>query len=269
MQAASVTLFWMQNSVVDKSSLSSSTSLVCPNDRDIMGRHIQESHVPTVLIFSDVCEGKHKPSDLERLVPVEHLYSPAARILQCHAVTKAKLKKCLGAISQSENISVPQSFWDEIYLQSGGDLRHAIMALQFQKGGNQNKNQSGETRKSKRNDRDAKLSTFHALGKLLYAKRKRPPSSLDNYSESKPRKEQRPPLEFNPELVMEQSDIGLGGALTFLGFHSPEFFTNTSELSEAFGHFSDAAMFLDRSMDVSSRGRYACLCRRLPCFNRR
>ena len=61
-------------------------------------------------------------------------------------------------------------------------------------------------------------------------------------------RKERPPLEFNPDIVMEQSGMDLGGALTFLGYHSPDFFTDVSEVSKAFDHFSDAALLLGQSV---------------------
>jgi cell cycle checkpoint protein len=203
-----------------------------------MGRHIQISNVPTVLIFSDVREGKHQPRDLERLVDPQYLYSEAATIMQCHPVTKARMKKTLEAICKKESVEVPANFCEEVHLQSGGDLRHAIMSLQFRG--------SQKTTGKNNYERDAKLSMFHTLGKLLYAKRQK----VDEASRDTTA---RAPLDFDPERVMEQSGMELGGAITFLGYHSPDFFTDVSELSEAFDHYSDAAMLLDRSNEVGQR----------------
>lgn len=214
-----------------------------------MSRHIQRSNVPTVLIFSDVREGKHQPRDLERLVDPQYLHSQLSKILQCNPVTKARMKRSLEAISKKEGIQVPAYFWEEVHMQSGGDLRHAIMSLQFR--GNDN----DVTRKNseKHYERDSKLSMFHTLGKVLYAKRKR----VSEEAESSGAFNERPPLDFNPDTVMEQSGMELGGALTFLGYHSPDFFTDVCELSKAFDHYSDAALLLDRS--VSSKGVEHCV----------
>jgi cell cycle checkpoint protein len=206
--------------------------------REIMTRHLQLSNTPTVLIFSDVREGKHQPRDLERLIDPQFLYSNLVKILQCNPVTKARMKKSLEQISKKEGIQVPPQFWEEVHLQSGGDLRHAIMSLQFR--GNNNdaaKNKKGNF------ERDAGLSMFHALGKALYAKRQQHmPAQVSESSND------RPPLDFNPDIVMEQSGMELGGALTFLEYHSPDFFSDVSELSSAFDDYSDAALLLDRSM---------------------
>jgi cell cycle checkpoint protein len=150
------------------------------------------------------------------------------------------MKKSLEQISKKEGIQVPPQFWEEVHLQSGGDLRHAIMSLQFR--GNNN-----DAAKNKKGDfeRDTGLSMFHALGKALYAKRQQHmPAQVSESSND------RPPLDFNPDIVMEQSGMELGGALTFLEYHSPDFFSDVSELSSAFDDYSDAALLLDRSVSV-------------------
>jgi len=205
-----------------------------------MSRHIQRSNVPTVLIFSDVREGKHQPRDLERLVDPQYLYSDVVKILQCNPVTKARMKKSLHDISKKEGIQVPAHFWEEVHMQSGGDLRHAIMSLQFRGKGSDRARSNGE----KHYERDSKLSMFHTLGKVLYAKRKKVSEDTLSFGANN----ERPPLDFNPDTVMEQSGMELGGALTFLGYHSPDFFTDVSEISKAFDHYSDAALLLGQSV---------------------
>ena len=107
---------------------------------NIMERHIQRTQTPTFFIFSDVHEGKHKPDDLERLIPSKLLYSPLVQILPIQPVTKAKMKKCLQTIAKAEGLSgsgskscstLTPEFFEETHLSSGGDLRHAIFAMQF------------------------------------------------------------------------------------------------------------------------------------------
>ena len=105
------------------------------NGRNIMERHIRRTNVPTVFVFSDVYEGKHKPEDLERLIPSSMLYSLLVQTLQIQAVTKAKMKKSLEAIAKEEGLGrLPTELMEELHLSSGGDLRHAILALQFRFG---------------------------------------------------------------------------------------------------------------------------------------
>ena len=233
--------------------------------RTIMAHHIHKSQTPTVLIFSDVSEGKHRPSDLERLIDPSILYSPLARIFQIHGVAKPKMKKCLQAIVKQERLrGTSDLLYEELHATSKGDMRHAIMALQFQyasagAGSGSERAKSGNSEYSDR-ERDTKLSMFRALGKLLYAKRQKLGTNDEEYI----RKisswnsilpghlyDSRPPLEFVPEKVMNTGDIDHKNAVSFLQYHCPEFFTDEMELSTAFNHFSDAALFLDREYSVS------------------
>lgn len=202
--------------------------------RKVMSNHLKRSQVPTVLIFSDVSEGKHRPDDLERLIDPNDLYSESiSTILQIHPVTKPKMKKMLERIASLQGCQVPSVFWEQVHDQSRGDLRHAILTLQLESSGRT----SLVTNQLRHNDRDVKLSTFHALGKLLYAKRTMQHGKLV--------------LAYDPELTMERSDMGLGGSLGFLEYHSVEFFQDITELSNAMDYYSDAATLLDFPMDVS------------------
>ena len=230
--------------------------------RSIMSQHVYRSKTPTVVIFSDVCEGKHRPSDLERLIDPSVLYSPSARICQIHGVAKPKMKKCLQTIVKAERLKVSDTLFEELHSSSKGDMRHAIMALQFQfaSAGGIGKAIGGARGQSSDRDRDTKLSTFHALGKLLYAKRKKLGSEGDSTVTARATwnsilpshlYDSRPSLEFVPEDVMNKSDIERSGAVSFLSYHSPEFFTDEMELSTAFDHFSDAALFLDRTYSAN------------------
>jgi cell cycle checkpoint protein len=202
--------------------------------RKLISNHLKRSQVPTVLIFSDVSEGKHRPDDLERLIDPNDLYSESmSTILQIHPVTKPKMKKMLERIASLQGCQVPSVFWEQVHDQSRGDLRHAILTLQLESSGRK----SLVTNQLRHNDRDVKLSTFHALGKLLYAKRIMQHGKLA--------------LAYDPELTMERSDMGLSGSLGFLEYHSVEFFQDITELSNAMDYYSDAATLLDFPMDVS------------------
>ena len=74
------------------------------------------------------------------------------------------------------------------------------------------------------------MSTFHALGKLLYAKRKE--------------QDGRSVLDFDPEAILERSDLGTASSLRFLEHHCVDFFT------DCLLYTSDAATILDHP-DVS------------------
>jgi cell cycle checkpoint protein len=201
--------------------------------RQIMTQHLRRSQVPTVLIFSDVSEGKHRPADLEKIIDSRDLYrQDISTILQIHPVTKPRLKKILEAIVKDQECSVPATFWDQVHEQSKGDVRHAILTLQLEASGRSILSSNG----LKSNDRDSKLSTFHALGKLMYAKRK-----LENG---------RLLMNFDPEQVMERSDMGYGGSLGFLEYHSVDFFTDIEELSDCMDYYSDATWLLDQPSEA-------------------
>ncbi len=260
-----------------------------------MSRYIQKTQTPTVFIFSDVFEGKHKPEDLERYFDSSILHNPSlCTIIKINPVTRAKMKSCLKDILKQEGIKHNTSartrnddLMEILHMQSGGDLRHSIMNLQFQLNcriGTSSTN-AGARRKKKDKDiggnfsadsmnihhhRDTKLSTFHALGKLLYAKRqengtkagvgsvnsdggvKKNNTIYDcgnyvSYHDCAWNKDRRAPLQFDPERVLEQGDIGINGALSFVHYHSVDFFSDISELSIAFDRFSDGAHLMKDS----------------------
>lgn len=204
--------------------------------RNIMSQHLRMSQVPTVLVFSDVAEGTFKPADLERLIEPDDLYAPSSLICQIHPVTKPKMKKVLESIAQQQRFLLPASVSEELHMQSRGDLRNAIMTLQVQFTGC--KRAAISAGAVKPYDRDQKLSTFHALGKLLYGKH----TTNEGGQEC---------LAFDPEAILAQSDLGVGGSLRFLEYHSLDFFTDIDDIAVAYALFSDAALLLDNRESVS------------------
>ncbi len=209
--------------------------------RNIMERHIQRTIVPTIFVYSDVYEGKHKPEELERLIPSTILYSNLVQILTIQPATKAKMKKCLQSIAKGEGIGTMSSdFLEEMHLSSGGDMRHAVLAMQFRFSSKNTRQHSGK----ESSKRDTKLSMFHALGKLIHAKRK--PLCQDTMEETKKWDDGRGPLEFDPEDILSRSGMAVGSAVSFLSYHCPDYFTDITEMSRAFDRFSEADMFVNR-----------------------
>ena len=233
-------------------------------NRLIMGQHVKNSKIPTILIFSNVSEGKASPSDLEKIIEPSILYDTTkVKIMQINSATKSQVKKCLQQIACKEKLPIPTGLIDSIYNSCGGDLRNAIMTLQFQiLGLSKKSNFRLRTEKNTRlpskyekagngcYDRDIKLFPFHALGKLLYAKRRvvSQPQNLTNHATCLT---DRPPLTFVPEHVVNTSGLSHESTLTFLSYHCPDFYTNIAELSDGFDLFSDAAVLLHRKFDVS------------------
>jgi len=249
--------------------------------REIMTRHVQQSQVKTIWIYSDGSEGHHKPQDLERLIEPSVLYQHS-KIMQINPVTKAQLKKCLERIAKAEGrFSVHKDFCEQMYLQCGGDVRNAILSLQFDQACHtrndtpslESNNRRGiGSSKNKRNSktavvpllastgsehpRDTQWTAFHALGKLLYAKREPREETLASSTTNNSGVVERPPLTFDPEGVLEHCDLDVGHAMTYLGYHCVDFFTDIEELSTAFDLFSDAAFLLEQTTNYSYGNRY-------------
>jgi cell cycle checkpoint protein len=199
--------------------------------RDILTAHVHRTAVPTILICSNAVEGKVPSNDIERLVDATTLYSPACRIVRINSPTAAKFGNAIKDVASKEHLKVSSKYIEELHFRCGGDLRFAITTMQFEgKGSTASKKSSLSTL------RDTNIMPFHALGKLLYAKRQKVPAKDDK---------QRPPLEFDPEAVVEKSQMEVSGVLHFLEYHCVEFFTDVDDLAVALDHFSDAATLLD------------------------
>jgi cell cycle checkpoint protein len=208
--------------------------------RTIMRDHLQRSQVPTILIFSDVSEGKHNPEDLERFIDPQDLYDNArTSILLIHTVTKPKMKKLLTTIAKHQRLSLSSTYMEELHSHCHGDLRNAIMTLQLHASGSIIFPSTASLSQGNTNNRDEKLSTFHGLGKLLYGKK-----TMQDGGVLK--------LAFDPDSILERSDMGLEGSLKFLEFHSLDFFTSIFDISKAYEYFSDSIELLDRSAASSS-----------------
>lgn len=187
--------------------------------RQAFQRHVEMSPRKTIWVYSATQGGQHRPKELEALLDPQVLYhSGLVTIMQINAVTNAKMKKIITGICKSQKLRVPSDL--SIY---NGDLRHALLSTQFSA--------------TSSSQRDTRLSPFHALGKLLYAKRE---ESSDAAAPG------RPPLQFDPEQVVEQSGMPLQASIYFLQSHAPDFFADVSEISRAFERYSDATLFMDQ-----------------------
>jgi len=253
--------------------------------RETLTTYIQKTTTPTVLIYSNVYEGSYRPQDIECIIEPSILYTWMVQIMQIQPVTKSKMKACLRNILKMEEaqnnkktrgkrrkLQFSNDFYDEFHALSGGDLRHAIMSLQFQVGCSTKHNEivqpwkqnfepeeEAERHGQKKQSffqRDTKLSAFHALGKLLYAKRHTCGSIHSSCTRNNNTTRQRPPLQFIPEEIVEQTDMELNAILCFLEYNCPDFFSDISELSTAMNYFSDAALFSDMKYDQHHDSNY-------------
>jgi cell cycle checkpoint protein len=229
----------------------------------IITTHItRRNTVPTIFIYSDTAEGKIQYDELERYVHPNILYDQSfCHILAINPPTKIKFRRVIGDIITSEctiqymsKVRYHSAYVDELYERCNGDLRYAIATLQFEMigdgvVGNTNGFHYGQLSKlSSRSKypppiqcRDLKLSPFHALGKLLYAKRQVQPANakLNGTTTSSS------PLDFDPDVVIRQSEMELGNILQFLLYHSVHFFTDMDNLEMGMSYFSDSAVLCD------------------------
>lgn len=213
----------------------------------------QQPHhrTPTVWIYSRVAEGKHQKEDLERLVEPRVLYDPQyCQILSIHPPTKSRFTKIVDRIAAQRGVRNVHS--SALYETCGGDLRFAITALQLE-GSAVGRGRSNNSLTNPL--RDERLNPFHALGKLLYAKRMPPPFT----SGAAPLtaapvgigsrwRDERPPLDFDPDTVLDRSEMELPQALQFLEYHAIDFMTDLVDVSQVLSCYSDAACLCDRLM---------------------
>ena len=196
------------------------------------------------------------------------------------APTRVKFRHALQRIVVREAVvgtlpSDDDDYYDteEFYERCRGDLRYAITTLQCELIGNDNnnvttnhhrRNNTGGNRRHRQSRpthpvvanttitttttttasrMDSKLAPFHALGKLLYAKRRpRPNHPITTTTQHS---SLLPPLEFCPDAVMQQTDMELPDILYFLSYHSVDFFSDINDLSSALTYFSDTNLLYD------------------------
>ena len=191
--------------------------------RTMLGTHVMQCPRKTIWIYSDTTGGSHRPKELEALLDPKVLYySGQVQIVQVHPVTTAKMKKILQQVCNKNRLTLPDV---TIY---NGDLRHALLSLQF------------SSVATGQQGRDSRLSPFHALGKLLYAKRVESISSCEETTQP------RPPLQYNPEQIIEHSGMPLFSSLYFLQAHAPDFSTNVNQLTQVMDAYSDACLFVNK-----------------------
>eukprot|EP00624_Nannochloropsis_granulata_P002375 evm.model.NODE_22070_length_83641_cov_42.053585.5 len=92
--------------------------------------------------------------------------------------------------------------------------------------------------------KDAYMSNFHAIGKVLHAKRRSP--LLQDVEGKEGGQEARGSLAFVPEDVLGKCEMEVDGLATFIQAHCVHHFGDLGELSHALGLFSDADVLLAR-----------------------
>lgn len=106
--------------------------------------------------------------------------------LRFQPVTQINMLKILSSIKNAEGLSIPQPYLNNLVQDSNGDIRSAINGLQFISNQVRKERATTTTKASSSkvvefDKHVSKLSLFHAVGKVLYAKR-----NTDQTLESKP-----------------------------------------------------------------------------------
>ncbi|KAK4522068.1 uncharacterized protein ATC70_004607 [Mucor velutinosus] len=161
------------------------------------------------------------------IIPTELNTDLRVKHIKFNPVNKTNMNKVLKNILSQEPVNVPKDLLDEIIEKCDGDIRAAINTLQF------DSIHSRKTRKilSKKksgnkppfDDKTGPLTLFHAVGKVLYAKR-----NPDGTYESK------------PEHILAKLPVDNDTFISYLHQNYSEFFDDMDSCSKLLNSLSDA-----------------------------
>ncbi|KAL7059535.1 hypothetical protein AAHC03_013439 [Spirometra sp. Aus1] len=197
---------------------------------------------PTILVFvltksrsassSSTCDFDNTnlnrlfPPSLKEELQIVHIdFNPVAASIMTKALTRvAKL-----ASTEFQFPAPPRQFIQGLTASSAGDLRLALNNLQFlmtrgvTKDGNFVPISNGSSLES--HERDSGIQLFHALGKILYAKRLDDiPSPEGSVLPKHLYQWKRPQLSFIPEVVLAQCGLSGDDVIAWLHENFPVFF---------------------------------------------
>uniref|UniRef100_A0A0X3PVF6 Cell cycle checkpoint protein RAD17 n=2 Tax=Schistocephalus solidus TaxID=70667 RepID=A0A0X3PVF6_SCHSO len=166
------------------------------------------------------------PPSLKEELQIAHVdFNPVAASIMTKALTRvANL-----ASAEFQFPAPPRQFIQRLAASSAGDLRLALNNLQFlmtrgvTKNGNFAFISSSPSLDS--HERDSGLQLFHALGKILYAKRcDDSPCPEKSFLPKHLHHWKRPPLSFIPEVVLNQCSLSGDDVIAWLHENFPLFF---------------------------------------------
>ena len=229
----------------------------------------QRCPIPIVIIISESASAK-KTGSIRQIFPPESMERLGIQSIVFNPVTSANMVKALTRIAVVEaqgerRFSVPDKIALESLAESaGGDIRAAINALQFSclndnvdlreafhstnkvskakpvRGKSKSIKASSEF--SKIGGKDQSLVMFHALGKVLYAKREEElepatlPSHLSRHS--------RRTLISNPDEVIDKTTLSPDAFNCFLHHNFPPFYSKLEDASRVSEYFSTSDLLL-------------------------
>jgi len=231
-----------------------------------------KSTVPLVIVLSETASAK-KSGSLKQIFPPELLERLHIQTIVFNPVTTTNIVKVLTKVASVESqkglrkFRVPDKPTLENLAESvGGDIRGAINALQFSclnETGDLRKafegvskiGSSKSTKNGSKNDRvmgselskiggkDQSLVMFHALGKILYAKRS---DQVETYSlPPMLAKHSRKVLKSNPEEVIQKTTLSPDPFNCFLHHNYPPFFTKINDVQRLSEYLSVSDLFLN------------------------
>jgi len=248
---------------------------------DLLEQYVRAKRsIPLVFVISESAKAK---SSVRTLFPAELVERLNMSVITFNPVAPTNLVKALTNIATLEARNGVRSFVvpDKPTLMmlaesTGGDIRAAVNALQFSCLNNTNnlsdvfdgyssiassKNETkskttSAVKKSKKTSKssntselasvggkDPTLQMFHALGKVLYAKRE--DGALENYQlPSHLQKHRRYPLKANPDEIIEMTTLSADAFSCFLHQNYLPFYTNLSDVVRSSEYFSQADLLL-------------------------
>ena len=225
--------------------------------------------------------------DVKSLLPSDVLNHVCTTHIKIGAVSDTKMRSALRRIASCTHPRPNESDIEDIVSSANGDIRHAVHCLQwcsisssslkssfssssssssssslfsflrrereatsFSKAKKRKRIEStSSSRKKKKTSsssyaRNVCLQPFHAVARLLYAKR------LEKRS---PDDETLPPLEFDPEDVVEISGMRSSTCLDFVHCNYTGFYNDVTDASETLSYFSDADVLRSYGMKFPTR----------------
>eukprot|EP01127_Copromyxa_protea_P010500 TRINITY_DN2552_c0_g3_i1.p1 TRINITY_DN2552_c0_g3~~TRINITY_DN2552_c0_g3_i1.p1 ORF type:complete len:870 (+),score=101.98 TRINITY_DN2552_c0_g3_i1:253-2862(+) len=203
---------------------------------------------PVVFIVSDSTKENNA---IMRLIPesLSEQNNPAVKMVRFNPVIQRTLMSVLKRIAEKEDLSVTTEGLQKIADNSNGDVRNAINSLQFSesksdtkllkgkepvKRGRTKKKSSSVTASS---GKDASLSLFHALGKVLYNKRLPATEALDGPRARAPMKSE--PNKFRKHVHVESSLFS-----QFIAENYLTFFSDIHDAAEASEYLSQSVCMI-------------------------
>lgn len=190
--------------------------------RALLARFLQATQSdPAVLVFSQVVERNEINNALERLLGPELLTSPLVQRIDFPPVTERKISKRLREILRLEKAQLAGAEVDLVSARANGDLRRAIAELQFRS--------AASGRPSAQSVRAAavvdeaptsRMSSLHAIAKLLHSKHARQQREQREQQQEQQRERQSEQRGEDDEVLVGVVEVGgkMGWTAPALGF---------------------------------------------------